>query len=438
MILNRIAQKEVFGQTLPEFLAKSAIYIILAGIFCVNFARALPNIAIITLTISALLYSFSGKQKLIFPKERNFLPFIGIFFLFVLSYLMTEEGNWKYASAQLILKLQYLAFPVIFILLPSFKERTYHNFFFFFFILVLVASFISTYYFLIIDKRELLEQYGKSKIFFTVIDHVRFSLFVCLSIFLGIYLLVKKYAGKTSFVFWLLFTGTIFLILFLHILAVRSGLVACYTLFILLSIYFLISKHYKASIFIAGMIIFSGLLSYNYIDTLRVRYLYTLYDLQMSENLNESGNDYSISRRILANKVALSIFSEHPVVGVGEGNIRSEIHRIYNKNYPSIRYENILMPHNQFLRQLASTGITGLLIFVVCFYYPLFYRKNYKHIPLLVIYIIVTLSFLVEDTLDTQLGLTFSLFFIMINLHFLKKNPLLNTNAEKDHYQQNR
>jgi O-antigen ligase len=249
---------------------------------------------------------------------------------------------------------------------------------------------------------------------------------------------VKKYAKKTSFVFWLLFTGTIFLILFLHILAVRSGLVACYALFILLAIYFLFSKHYKATIFIAAMIIFSALLSYNYIDTLRVRYNYTLYDLQVSENLNDSGNDYSISRRIVANKVGYSIFLNHPVIGVGEGNIRSEIYHIYQKKFSFILPENLLMPHNQFLRQLATTGVLGFLIFFASFYYPLFYRKNYKHIPLLVIYIIATLSFLVEDTLDSQLGLTFCLFFIMINLHFLKGNPLSQVNAEKDHYQPNR
>jgi O-antigen ligase len=434
MFLNKIAEKEIFRQALPVFLAKSAIYTFLAGLFCVNFARALPSIAIIVLVISSLLQIFNLNTKINFSKHKNFLPFIVLFIIFALSTLMTDEGNWKYAIEQLVLKLQYLAFAIGFILIPPFSGRTYQNFFFFFFLLVLGTTFFTIYHFLFLDKGDILDYYSRSKILFTVIDHVRYSLFICLAIFLGIYLLVKKYVVKTTFTFWLIFAGTMFLILFLHILAVRSGLVAFYAIFFLLAIYFLVNKHYKASIFIVAMIIFSIILSYKYIDTLRMRYSYTLYDLKMSENLNESGNDYSISRRIISNKVAYNIFREHPVFGVGEGNILVEIRKKYIRNYPFIREENILDPHNQFLRQLACTGLVGFIIFMVCFYYPLFHRKNYKHIPLLVIYIIVSISFLVEDTLDIQLGLSFCLFFIMINLHYLKDNSLSTPDAEKDHH----
>jgi O-antigen ligase len=75
-------------------------------------------------------------------------------------------------------------------------------------------------------------------------------------------------------------------------------------------------------------------------------------------------------------------------------------------------------------------GIIGLLIFIYFFYVPLFNNKNYLHLPLLMIYFLVSLSFISEDTLDIQLGLTFSLFFIMINLHYLKGHRTNNPNAE--------
>ena len=434
MILNKIAEKQVSGQPLPEFLAKSAIYLILAGFFCVNFFRALLSIAIITLVIISLLQIFNQKEKVNISKQKNFLPFIIIFIIFALSSLMTQEGNWQYAFEQLMLKIQYPAFAIAFILLPPFSERTYQNFFFFFFLLVIGSSFFTVYHFLNFDKENLLDYYSKAQILYTVIDHVRYSLFVCLAIFLGIYLLVKKYAGKFSFTFWLILAGTIFLAVFLHILAVRSGLVAFYVIFILLAVYFLMSKHYKASIFIAAMIIFAVIFSFKYIDTLRMKYSYTMYDLQKSANLNESGNDYSIARRIIANKVAYSIFLDYPFFGAGEGNILTEIYKKYALNYPFIRTENILDPHNQFLRQLACTGFAGFVVFILCFYYPLFHKKNYKHIPLVIIYIIASLSFLVEDTLDIQLGLSFCLFFIMVNLHYLKGKSLSTPDAEKDHH----
>src|SRR6478735_9000120 len=93
MILNRIAEKQIFGQPLPEFLAKSVIYIILAGFFCVVFFRALLSIAIITLAVTSLIQIFKLKETPRVSNFQSFLPFLVIFFVFALSTIMTDEGN---------------------------------------------------------------------------------------------------------------------------------------------------------------------------------------------------------------------------------------------------------------------------------------------------------------------------------------------------------
>jgi O-antigen ligase len=429
MFISSLSDKKIFGLPFLEFFSKSAIYIILAGLFTINFVRVLSNIGIIMLLICSILYASLNKQTLKnILKDKKFYPFIIIYLVFLFSSLLTNPGNYVYAFTQLVLKIQFPVFAFSLAILPSFSKKTYYNFFFFFFILVLFTSFLSTYHFMS-HKEQILKSYASSGVLFTVIDHVRYSLFVCLAIFLGVYLIVENYSPKKEFKWWLILIGVLFLVLFLHLLAVRSGLVAFYLSFVLMIIYFIYKKKYMASFSVIVLVLISVFLSYKYIETIRIRYNYTVYDLQQSSK-KESGNNYSISRRFFSNKVAYSVFLEHPIVGTGEGNIKSAIAEKYKKDHDYILTENILMPHNQYLRILTSTGILGFLIFIYCFYLPLFVHKNYTHLPLLLIYVILSVSFVSEDTLDIQLGLTFSLFFIMINLHYLKGHSIQNLNAE--------
>jgi O-antigen ligase len=429
MFTSSFIKKKIFGQPFLEFFSKSAIYIILTGLFTVNFFRILPNIGIIILLVCSLIYASNNKQSFKnILTNKDFYPFILLYFVLLLSSLLTNQENYKYAIAQLILKIQYPAFALSFAFLPSFSKKTYYNFFFFFFIIVIITSFISTYCYFA-NKEAILKAYASSGIIFTIIDHVRYSLFVSLAIFLGIYLVIKNYSEKNKFKFFLLISGLIFLVLFLHLLAVRIGLVAFYLSIVLASIYFFFKKKILVSGGMICLILIFSFLSYKYIETIRIRYDYTIYDLEQSSK-TESGNNYSISRRFFSNKVAYAVFLEHPFIGIGEGNIKSGIEKKYKEEHPYILPENILMPHNQYLRTMASMGIIGLLIFIYFFYVPLFNNKNYLHLPLLMIYFLVSLSFISEDTLDIQLGLTFSLFFIMINLHYLKGHRTNNPNAE--------
>jgi O-antigen ligase len=423
MILSALTEKKIFGHPFLDFFSKSAIYIILTGLFTMSYIRVLSNIGIIILALCSLIYASLNKQTLKnILKNKNFYPFILIYLVFMLSTLLTNPANYGYGFTQLILKIQFPVFALSLAILPSFSKKTYYHFFFYFFILVLITSFISTYHF-ILNKEQILENYASSGVMFTVIDHVRYSLFVCLAIFLGIYLIIKNYSARLKF--WVLLPGLIFLVVFLHLLAVRSGLVAFYLSFVLLAVFLIYKKRFAASLGILLIAFLSLFLSYKYIDTIRIKYDYTVYDLEQT-SMKESGNNYSISRRFFSNKVAYAVFLEHPFIGAGEGNIKSAIEKKYSETYGFILTENILMPHNQYLRILASTGVIGFLVFMYCFYSPLFNNKNYRHLPLLIVYLILSFSFISEDTLDIQLGLTFSLFFIMINLHYLRGHPVNN------------
>ncbi|MCR6639410.1 MAG: O-antigen ligase family protein [Sporocytophaga sp.] len=241
---------------------------------------------------------------------------------------------------------------------------------------------------------------------------------VTFSVFLSYYLLEKNYFNDFFFK-GLNIIILIFLIFYQHLLAVRSGLVAFYVVLILITFYLLASKNFKK-----GLLLFFGIIaiigiSFFSLNTLKNKWGYTKYDWNLSD-IKEKANNYSIGKRLVSQQVTFQLFREHPIFGVGEGNLESEVRKGYAKNFPYVEAENRLSPHNQYLRTLAATGILGFIIFLSCFYFPLFSNKNYRSKILLAIYAITSVSFLFEDTLETKTGLTFCLFFIMFSLHYTK------------------
>ena len=88
----------------------------------------------------------------------------------------------------------------------------------------------------------------------------------------------------------------------------------------------------------------------------------------------------------------------------------------YNRDHPTIAEQNQIIPHNQFIYYLAATGILGVLIFCASFFYPLLYVWKEKIFSAMVNYIIATLSFMVEPTLETQLGVAVAVTFILLPL----------------------
>lgn len=137
---------------------------------------------------------------------------------------------------------------------------------------------------------------------------------------------------------------------------------------------------------------------------------------------HSSANHYSLSARYYSYKVSWELVQENKLTGVGIANLNREVRKQYIRNYEVIHKKMQKLPHNQFLWYLAAFGVIGFSIFMVAFYYPLFYRLNFKKDYFFFVqYVIVSLSFLIEGTLETQLGVTYSIFFILLPLNQIDK-----------------
>lgn len=399
-----------------------SILLILTGVFTFIHFRALPSIGIIALATIAVFHLFKTNNVIL---SRPIFSLGLIFILYLVSFPFTEPGNTNEAISTLLMKGGFLIFAFAFTILPPFSEKKLLTFYYYFYCITVLTA-LGTFANYILNYKEITDSYIASKVMPTPVNHVRYSLILAFSIIIGTYLYYKKFFIKVEKEKYILASGTIFLFAFIHILSVRSGLLALYVCVFLLTIYSILNKGWKKrGIAILFILIALPVLSYFFIPTFKNKIHNTLEDFNRISRI-ESANDYSLVGRIISYKVAWKIFRENPYFGVGPSNLESHVKKVYNADFPEINKNGIgyLMPHNQFLVILASTGIIGLIIFTLLFYAPLFLNYNYKYPLLLFHYIIITISFMFEGTLETQTGTNFTLIFIFLPLFFLKGNTV--------------
>lgn len=126
---------------------------------------------------------------------------------------------------------------------------------------------------------------------------------------------------------------------------------------------------------------------------------------------NRYVNGHSLTMRLYFWKASTHIIKNNILFGVGTGDVQAELNKTYVETKSPLNEEWYKRPHNQFLTIMVALGSVGVLVFVWSLFYPLIALRKNLHVLYLPFFIIAVISFLVEDTLETQAGLTFFAFF---------------------------
>jgi hypothetical protein len=118
-------------------------------------------------------------------------------------------------------------------------------------------------------------------------------------------------------------------------------------------------------------------------------------------------NGASLAMRIVYWKTAWHIIKDNFWFGVGTGDVKDAFQAQYEEDNSKLDQQYRRRSHNQYLAIWVAFGIIGLMVFLITLIYPLFHlNPNYKTLYL-AFFTIAVLSFLTEDTLETQAGVTF-------------------------------
>lgn len=132
-------------------------------------------------------------------------------------------------------------------------------------------------------------------------------------------------------------------------------------------------------------------------------------------------NASSFMQRVEYWKTSIYIISKKPIIGSGTGDLNLAFERAYNETHSKLEPTYRHRSHNQFLAIGIAFGLIGLFLFAFALIYPPICLGKFKNYIYLVFFIIVMISMLTEDTLETQAGVTFFAFFNALFLFGVRK-----------------
>lgn len=252
-------------------------------------------------------------------------------------------------------------------------------------------------------------------------DHIRFSLSLVLSLLMFCYLLFEQKEEK-PLLGWLkvfFISAMIVFVLYIHILAAKTGLVCLYLAAVLYIIARLGKKSKTGALLLSIGICSLPFIAYRSIPTFKTKIDYVIYEVAKSRQ--EKRYDYTLSDagRMITYDIGIRAIAAYPVTGVGAGDVMDEMRSGYKLLYPEVSADQQYGPINQFMFTALCIGIPLSLILVLMSFAPLFVRVKHR-MHLSITTALMLISLMVESMLEVQFGVFTYLFFIMFWISALR------------------
>jgi len=400
-----------------KLLSKSNIALLLALLMILGLlvARDLCSIATILFGLNALR-DINPKRWL---KNKWWLLGVCWVGMYAITYFWSiDHHSWH---ERFDTKLPVLFLPLAFGFLPKFNIKQLQAFTIGVGLMMLMGIGYSTWFY-ISRPAYYIHEYNFSNILPTLVenDHICFSLSVAL--FTGWCVYLFPYLQSKA-VKW--FTGIIIVLcsVFLHLLSAKSGLVAWYLLVLGWSIYVGLKKSKWLGLGMVACFVLFVALAFRYVPTFQQRISYVKYTYDVYKGGNITG-DYSDMGRMISYDIALKLIKQHPLTGVGAGDILEEMKKGYDQWYPQVKEEQRLFPHNQFLTIALGCGIPAVLLFIGWLLWPVLRIKKIREGAFfLIIWTMLLVPLLVEPFLEIQFGVFVYLFFLLWQKHQMDAAP---------------
>jgi O-antigen ligase len=299
-----------------------------------------------------------------------------LFFLPLISGLWSSDRpEW---ADMLRIKLSLLFLPLAFAGPFVFSERQWERLAHIFIALVTAGTIWSMFHYAA-NLSAIHEGYLKAKIITTPLenDHVRFSWTVSAASLLTGWLWWQK-KNQSKWMAGILFITGVWLILFLHILAARTGLFSFYIIMLAVTGWLVFKKlkpGYGAGLLI--VLIALPLLAYFMLPTFHNRVKYFLYDFEYFKKASYlPGTTDAV--RVISMKAGWHIMKDHPLTGAGFGDVYRETTNWYTTHFPQMAAADKIYPSSEWLIYGAGCGWPGLLLFTFVMLIPFLVRGKNK------------------------------------------------------------
>lgn len=358
----------------------------------VLFNKLMP---ILTLCFSlSLIWDRANKDML---KDRIKSPSLVLFAFFILHIIgATYSSNKGFAYADIGMKASFAIFPVIFLLSGiRVNERFLKN-------SVLVGLVLSL---ILCEVNAFINYlnfpsfaYFRDSYFSILMHRSYFGMYLFVGLVLSAFEFLKNKSIKNIHLWIALFLamGAIQTFSKIAILLTASFLVS-------FVVYLIFKSKNKLITLIIGagiLAIFTfGISSSDYLVK-RLEIMVSSFNGEKDVNSVESNN-----ARLVMWETSMNIIAEHPIIGVGTGDIKDVLVTKLEENKSFALAEKRLNSHNQFLNTGVALGFIGmftLILWFSCMIFSTIRRKLYSWVVVIISFIF---AFLTESFLETQAGI---------------------------------
>jgi hypothetical protein len=384
----------------------------MAGLF---FSRVLLSISMGAFLLASFLHPAYKQHFREFLRQPLCWGTSLLFFLPLLSGLWSEDqAQWM---QMMTIKLPLFFLPLAFAWPLGFSEKHWR-----WLIGILAFLILATAMYFLLDyfKYRIIydQQYLQGKTLDTPLDndHVRFSLLVFTAIvFCG----TQFYRHRKHPLSWIWIGILVLFILYLHLLAARTGLLAFYVSFTGWIIYLLMHARKKmAFVMIVSLLLIpitAWVLMPSFQNKLR------LFRYESSFIVNAGYSPFSNDQvRMVSIRAGLNLLKQDPLLGTGYGDIIGKSREWYLKNYPEMREEDKIYPSSQFILFGAGTGMPGLIIFSLVIFLPLFMGMDHP-VAWRMIVSGLALSYFFDIGLEVQYGVFLHCFILFLSWQWMKR-----------------
>lgn len=242
-------------------------------------------------------------------------------------------------------------------------------------------------------------------------DHVRFSWLISVTVLLtGWFVIIKRNQEKLTA--GILLGIGIWLILFMHILAARTGILSFYLSVLLIMFWILFNKSKPFyAIILLTVVMLMPVIAYFALPTFQNRVKYFLYDFAYFKDAHylRGSND---GVRVISLRAGWDIMNEAPVNGVGFGDVPMETKKWDSIHYPQMAETDKIYPSSEWLMYGAACGWPGLLVLTLILSIPFFTPVRKKRLWWL-LNATAAFSFLFDIGLEVQFGIFIYSFIVL-------------------------
>lgn len=216
------------------------------------------------------------------------------------------------------------------------------------------------------------------------------------------------------------------LLINLHILSSRTGLLGFYAAVGTVILTAALNKEQRRKALVISLAVVVGvLINLGFNDSLKNKVQNSSNDLEAARKGGEHINFNSMSMRLEAYENAFFIIQNHPV-GLGAYQVNAAMNEAYEERKTVLIEENRIGPHNQFLEEGIRWGIFGIAAILILFA-PFGFSIVSRGFPPVEVFslVLVGISFLLESQLERQYGIiTFAFLmpvFIQYSRNFIQQ-----------------